>query len=153
MAIYRDAMRSNASVSGDITTVDLEMPLRLQRAVEIAFPFGGMTVSGLRREAAKGRLVMERIAGKNFVTLRAINEMRELCRDQRKTPDCGLSRKNGIDKTNSSGAQHGSSETDRVKSARAALEMTAKGLSALSPTTLLKNTQFPVSADVIHLKS
>ena len=39
-----------------------------------------MTVSGLRREAAKGRLVIEVIAGKHFTTLAAIARMRELCR-------------------------------------------------------------------------
>lgn len=35
--------------------IGLDTPLRLERAVELAFPEGGMTVSGLRREAAKGR--------------------------------------------------------------------------------------------------
>ena len=30
---------------------------------------GGMTVSGLRREAARGRLAIEVIAGKHFTTL------------------------------------------------------------------------------------
>ena len=60
--------------------VDNDAPIRLARAVEIAFPHGGMTVSGLRKEAAKGRLVIERIAGKDFVTLAAINAMRAACR-------------------------------------------------------------------------
>jgi len=40
-----------------------------------------MTVSGLRKEAAKGRLVIERIAGKDFVTLAAITDMRAACRN------------------------------------------------------------------------
>jgi hypothetical protein len=31
-----------------------DTPLRLEDAVKHAFPFGGMTVSGLRREAARG---------------------------------------------------------------------------------------------------
>lgn len=57
-----------------------DAPLRLKDAVKIAFPSGGMTVSGLRREHANGRLEIESIAGKQFVTLRAIREMRELCR-------------------------------------------------------------------------
>lgn len=55
-------------------------PLRLADAVKHAFPFGGMTVSGLRKEADRGRLKIERIAGKDFTTLSAIEEMRELCR-------------------------------------------------------------------------
>ena len=60
--------------------VDNDAPVRLARAVEIAFPHGGMTVSGLRKEAAKGRLIIERIAGKDFVTLAAISAMRAECR-------------------------------------------------------------------------
>lgn len=55
-------------------------PLRLADAVTYGFPLGGMTVSGLRREIARGRLAVERIAGKQFTTLAAIEEMRELCR-------------------------------------------------------------------------
>jgi hypothetical protein len=54
-------------------SVDNDTPLRLADAIEIAFPRGGITVSGLRKEAAKGRLIIERIAGKDFVTLAAIN--------------------------------------------------------------------------------
>ena len=61
-------------------------PLRLADAIAYAFPFGGMTVSGLRREAARGRLKIERIAGKDFTTLAAIEEMRELCRVPADTP-------------------------------------------------------------------
>ena len=64
----------------DPSLVSPTTPLRLSRAVELAWPEGGMTVSGLRREAARGRLVMERVAGKDFVTLAAIERMRELCR-------------------------------------------------------------------------
>src|SRR6516165_1690192 len=60
--------------------IGLDTPLRLERAVELAFPEGGMTVSGLRREAAKGRLTIEEIAGKHFTTLRSIDEMRQKCR-------------------------------------------------------------------------
>lgn len=54
-------------------------PLRLAAAVQAAFPQGGMTVSGLRLEASRGRLKIERIAGKDFTTLAAIEEMRSLC--------------------------------------------------------------------------
>lgn len=39
-----------------------------------------MTASGLRKEAARGRLVIERIAGKDYTTLAAIADMRKLCR-------------------------------------------------------------------------
>jgi hypothetical protein len=55
-------------------------PLRLRDAIKFGFPHGGMTVSGLCKEAARGRLVIEKIASKNFTSLRAIEEMRKLCR-------------------------------------------------------------------------
>src|SRR5260370_41363137 len=118
-----------------ITPPGPDTPLRLEQEIKLAFPCGGMTVSGLRREAARGRLVIERIAGKDFVTLQAINEMRVKCRDVQKAQDYGPNPKNAARTENSSGERHGSSETARVKSARAALEMTASGLNARSPNT------------------
>jgi hypothetical protein len=57
-----------------------DAPLRLSIAAKLAFPDGSMTASGLRREAARGRLQIERIANKDFVTLAEIKRMRELCR-------------------------------------------------------------------------
>jgi hypothetical protein len=56
-------------------------PLRLKTAAEVAFPGGGMTASGLRHEAVRGRLVVERIAGKDYTTLQAIDSATTL-RDQ-----------------------------------------------------------------------
>src|ERR1019366_4442358 len=38
-----------------------------------------MTVSGLRKEAGRGRLAIERVAGKDYTTLSAIAEMRKKC--------------------------------------------------------------------------
>ena len=64
-------------------------PLRLVDAIRFAFPAGGMTVSGLRQEYSKGRLNLELIAGKHFVTLAAIREMRELCRVEAQGRACG----------------------------------------------------------------
>ena len=46
-----------------------DTPLRLADAVKIAFPMGGMTVAGLRRERDRSRLIIEKIAGKEFTTL------------------------------------------------------------------------------------
>jgi hypothetical protein len=132
---------------------ELDTPLRLEDAIKHAFPFGGMTVSGLRTERDKGRITFERMANKDFVTLRAINEMRARCRDPQKTQDCGLNQKSATKTVSSPGGQRGSLETDRVKSARAALELTAKGLSVRSPNTSPENTRFPETADVIRLKS
>jgi hypothetical protein len=62
------------------TNIQADTPLRLKDAVTIAFPAGGMTLSGLRREIARGRLEAELIAGKYFTTLADIARMRELCR-------------------------------------------------------------------------
>jgi hypothetical protein len=61
--------------------VNNDAPLRLARAAEIAFPDGSMTASGLRKEAAKGRLVIERIANKDYTTLAAIADTRAACRN------------------------------------------------------------------------
>ena len=63
-----------------------DAPLRLSIAAKLAFPDGSMTVSGLRREAARGRLRIERIAGKDFTTLNEIKRMRELCRVPAREP-------------------------------------------------------------------
>src|SRR5262245_50347109 len=73
----REAMKP--AVPNDIGP---DTPLRLDMAARVAFPGGGMTASGLRREAARGRLTIERIAGKDFTTLAAIAIMREKCRAQ-----------------------------------------------------------------------
>ena len=67
-------------------------PLRLADAVKIAFPVGGMTVAGLRRERDRNRLMIEKIAGKEFTTLAYIERMRELCRDEAREPDSAQSR-------------------------------------------------------------
>ena len=65
-------------------------PLRLADAVKIAFPMGGMTVAGLRRERDRCRLIIERIAGKEFTTLAHIERMRELCREEVRGPELQL---------------------------------------------------------------
>jgi hypothetical protein len=105
--------------------IDRDTPLRLADAIALAFPHGGMTVSGIRREAARGRLVIERIAGKDFVTLKAIEEMRELCRVRVREPASSL-RNAGTEP--SSVRPSGSSKTEDMKRARAALEKTIEEL-------------------------
>lgn len=59
---------------------DDDIPLRLEDALQRAYPHGGMTVSGLRREAARGRLVIWTINGEEVTSLKAIKKMRRLCR-------------------------------------------------------------------------
>jgi len=66
-----------------------DQPLRLAVAAALAFPDGSMTASGLRREAARGRLAIERIASKDYTTLANIERMRELCRVEARVPASG----------------------------------------------------------------
>jgi hypothetical protein len=131
--------------------IGLDTPLRLDVAARVAFPGGGMTASGLRREAARGRLTIERIAGKDFTTLNAIQEMRKQCRDNRRVRDCGLSQ-NEKKMADSANGQGGSSATKRAKLARAALEESARTLSAPSRNTSPGNTIRRASATVTPLK-
>ena len=128
-------------------------PLRLKDAVRLGFPHGGMTVSGLRKERDRGRLVVEKIAGKEFTTLRHINQMRELCRDNPKDPGSGSNPRRETRQESSQGAQHGSFETERKRSALDALRQTARVLSKPSRNTSSENTRSHETADVIPLKS
>jgi hypothetical protein len=73
----------------DRQEIDLTTPLRLAVAAALAYPDGSMTAGGLRREAKRGRLAIERTAGKDYTTLAAIEEMRQLCRVVPKDPVCG----------------------------------------------------------------
>ena len=73
-----------------------DQPLRLAVAAALAFPDGSMTASGLRREASRGRLAIERIAGKDYTTLRNIEEMRALCRVEAKGRTCGCVERSAI---------------------------------------------------------
>jgi hypothetical protein len=66
--------------SFDSSAICPDTPLRLETAVKIAFPDGGMTVSGLRRERDRGNLRVEKVAGKEFTTLRNIEEMGKMAR-------------------------------------------------------------------------
>src|SRR5437762_13651487 len=87
-----------------------DSPLRLSVVAAIAFPDGSMSASGLRRECARGRLIVERIAGKDYTTLANIEQMRELCRVQAKDPGstCAAPDRALVAK------QYGSSETGRT---------------------------------------
>ena len=89
-----------AQIEGDMRTrfsvprvVGEDEPLRLEIAAGQAFPDGSMTAAGLRREHKRGRLVIERVAGKDYTTLRAIREMREKCRNEVRACVFGSSRR------------------------------------------------------------
>lgn len=84
--------------AADPRTIDRNAPLRLAVAAELAFPFRGMTAAGLRKEVARGNLAVERIAGKDYTTLAAIEAMRNRCRTHPKEPACGSAPPPLIDK-------------------------------------------------------
>jgi hypothetical protein len=104
-----------------------DTPLRLSVAAALAFPDGSMTASGLRREGARGKLVIERIAGKDYTTLGNIERMRELCRVEVKVPDCGS-------EDVGEGLPNGSSSIMVKKSAQVRAEAISARLKARSPT-------------------
>jgi hypothetical protein len=146
LMVFRDADGTEREIGPDTM-------LRLEIAAHLAFPDGSLKASGLRAEAKRGRLKIMRIAGKDFTTLAAIERMGEQCLVPTKDQGSGLSQKNATPTGSSFGAPRGSSETDREKSALAALEMTAKQLSAPSATTLRKSTRSRGSAVVTRLRS
>src|SRR6516164_2573505 len=128
-------------------------PLRLDVAAAIAFPDGSMTASGLRRESAKGRLAVERIAGKDFTTLQAIREMRERCRVNPKALDCGSNPSGETMTARSANGPFGLSETERARSARARLQKIARARSKPCTITLRTNTSQAGSVAVVPSKS
>ena len=129
-----------------------DTPLRLAVAALLAYPDGSMTASGLRREAARGRLLIERTAGKDYTTLAEIYKMRALCRLQGKALARGFDPRSGTPTSRSESGQSESSETGRAKSARAALQKIARAPSARLATTP-RNISQTVPATVIPLKS
>src|SRR5436190_16381318 len=115
-----------------------DTPLRLGVAAALAFPDGSMTASGLRREAARGRLLIERIAGKDYTTLASIERMRELCRVEAKVSDSGSARRAGMEKARI--VQPGSSSMVNGMSPQDALRMKLQKRKTSSPGTLPRNT-------------
>lgn len=120
-----------------------DTPLRLDVAAAIAYPDGSMSSSGLRAESRRGRLVIERTAGKDYTTLANIDRMRELCRREAKAQDCGSGQRDVTMMVTSPTLQPGSSEmTAADKSAQDALETTVRalkqGLQNTSPPSTTK---------------
>jgi hypothetical protein len=133
--------------------VDRDTPLRLEIAVELAFPAGGMTVAGLRTEIRRGTLPVEIIAGKQFVTLAGIDRMRETCRARAKEQGYGLNPQSGTGRAKSSGRKPTSSATGTLSAARAALAATLNEQTQCSPNTSEPSTKSAASATVVPIKS
>jgi hypothetical protein len=118
-------------------------PMRLQDIVRVAFPHGGMTVSGLRKEAGRGRLVIERIAGRDYTTMADIRRMRELCRVQPKVLDF-TSALREVEKENTTSSS--TLPTDDTKRAQDAAEQIFEGLkqrySGTSPASMSRRPKY-----------
>jgi hypothetical protein len=110
-------------------------PLRLDIAAALAFPDGSMTASGLRREAGRGRLAIERVAGKDYTTLGAIHEMRQRCRVEARDRASGCVEHNMIAMAASPMPPSGSSKTANIERARDAALTIVEGLRRRSRPT------------------
>ena len=77
-------MRKPALTS--LENIEPDTPLRLSVAAAIAFPDQSISENSLRREAKRGRLTIEIIAGKVFTTLNEIERMRGRCRVEVRVP-------------------------------------------------------------------
>lgn len=132
-------------------TITPTTPLRLDVAARLAFPDGSIGVSGLRREIARGNLRAERIAGKIFVTLAAIEDMRTRCAVQKVPDSTCASRDDRVG--NGDGSSSIPVPTEAAsKSAQAHLQAIVEQLKKPSLTTSQKSTS-QTSAQVVPIKS
>jgi hypothetical protein len=110
------------ATTNPLTEISANTPLRLAVAAKIAFPDGSITAQALRREASRGRLTIERIAGKDYTTLANIERMRDLCRVQAKVPDFTFGPRGATPPATSPITRPGSSETVDGTFSQAALQ-------------------------------
>jgi hypothetical protein len=113
--------------------IDPNAPLPLKAAAKAAYPLGGMTGRGLRRQASAGLLKIEKHGKQLFTTLAAIGEMRQLCHVNDNQPACGSDRPVKIAR------QFGSLSTTELKLALAAARATTKAVRERSNATLRKS--------------
>jgi hypothetical protein len=116
---------------------------RLDAAASLAFPDGSMSASGLRREGMRGRLTIERIAGKDYTTLANIDRMRELCRVRQPDPTCGSEKNAATDPAESPTPPSGSSSTEKLRRAQSAAEQTVTELRERLSATSTSSTPPP----------
>jgi hypothetical protein len=128
-----------------MTDIGPDDPVPLATAARLFFPAGGVSISSLRTEIRHGRLVVERIAGRDFVTKRAIDEMRSRCRVNPREQDSISAKPEAIE------PRHGSSKIEAGRSQREATRATANRLKKGSPTISPENTKLP-EARVIPIR-
>jgi hypothetical protein len=122
----------------------------LADALALAFPCGGMTVAGLRREAGRGRLDLVRIAGKDFVTLAAITEMIERCRVPASPRASGSAPKSATPPAASSAAPSGTSSTQDAALALASALTMVERLKQRSPRTSSRRAGPSAAGATLH---
>jgi len=127
-----------------------DAPLRLEIAAALAYPDGSMTASGLRNEARRGRLVVERTAGKDYTTLRNIEHMRGLCRVEAGARVSGCAEPNTIAHGGSHTPQSGSLKTVSTGKARDAALMIVEELRQHSPLTSPTSTSPKRKPESVH---
>jgi hypothetical protein len=112
-----------------------DTPPRLARAAVITFPDGSMSASGLLVEADRGRLLICRIAGKDYTILANIRRMIDQCPRDPKVRGVRSALQGGVAIGELRTPAHGSSAVivDTRKALAAAMTI-AKGLSRPSPT-------------------
>jgi hypothetical protein len=116
---------------------DDEEPITLADACNL-YPRAGLTVSTLRAEATRGRLVVFRLGRRDYTTPRDMRELVRKCRDEDYRRDCTSIRPEA----------GGSSETERASSARAALSATVTALKQGLPR--ISGKSIPPSEDRRH---
>ena len=131
IAVMRTSPLSRSEVSANT-------PLRLSVAAALAYPDGTMTASGLRREAARGRLVIERTAGKDYTTLDNIERMRELCRVESNHPGFTSALREGTSRAGSERAPSGLSSMAASTSPQDALRAKIERRSRPSQPTIAR---------------
>jgi hypothetical protein len=138
-------------ISERLKTMDKDAPLRLETAAKLAFPNGGMTVAGLRTQIKRGHLTVETIAGKHFVTLRAIEEMRTRCRVKAEDR-ISISKKPTRGTKPSGSSEIGLTDAERIRARDAALARANKIEVLPSPNTAPSDTTPRPKAEVIQIK-
>jgi hypothetical protein len=117
----------NARPARQLST-ETDLPLTLTEAVDMFFP-GKATVATLRAEAARGHLTVFKIGKRLYTTRAAMREMIELCRVPK-----------ALASTSTPAVSSGSSETEQISSAQAALELTLAELKNSSRSTSAGST-------------
>ena len=103
--------------------------MTLKDACEIVFR-GKIKVATLRAEIGRGNLTVFRVGRRDFTTLKHVREMVQRCRVE-SPPRGSIAIPHDA---------HGLSETERLTSAQAALNLTLQGLKRPSPPTSVEST-------------